>query len=104
MRKLLFALAVMMTGAFAFAVGTPASAMTAGPVTSLNDAVKSGATDVTYYRRYNYCDDYPWRCRRHHYRRHYYRPYWRPYYRPYRRHYYRPYYRRHYYRPYYYRW
>jgi hypothetical protein len=86
MRKMLFALAVIMAGAFTFAAGSsPASAMTSGAVTSMSDIVKgSGADNVTYYRRGGgYCYYYPWRCRRHHYRRHHhhYRPWWR------RRHY-----------------
>jgi hypothetical protein len=87
MRKMLFALAVIMAGAFAFAAGSsPASAMTAGSVTSMSDIVKgSGLDKVTYYYRRGggYCYYYPWRCRRHHYRRHHhhYRPWWR------RRHY-----------------
>ena len=84
MRKMLFALAMIMAGAFAFAAGSsPASAMTSGAVTSMSDIMKgSGADKATYYRR-GYCSEYPWRCRRRHYRRHHdhYRPWWR------RRHY-----------------
>lgn len=44
MRKLLFALAVVVMGGFAFASGTPASAMSAGAVTGLSDLVTSKAT------------------------------------------------------------
>ena len=79
MRKLLFAFAMMITGAFAFAAGSPASALTAGPVTGMADVVKSDATvnNVTYG---GHCWRHPWHwyCRRHHhhYRRHYYRRYW----------------------------
>jgi hypothetical protein len=82
MRKLLFALAIMVTGAFAFAAGSPASAVTAGPVTSMGDIVKSDATlDQVRWYRGGHCWRHPWHwyCRRHHhrhYRRHYYRRYW----------------------------
>jgi hypothetical protein len=77
MRKMLFALAVMVMGFFAIGAGSPASAATAGAVTALNDVVTSNSAtqNITYYRR-GYCYYYPWRCRRHHY----------GYYRPYRRH------------------
>lgn len=89
MRKMLFALAMSVAGAFAFAGASPASAMTAGPVTGLGDVVQSGgATEkVTYWG--GYCYEYPWRCRRrHYYWGHHYRPYYRPHY--YYRHHYRP--------------
>jgi chitodextrinase len=79
MRKLLFALVLMMTGAFAFGAGTPAKAMTAGGITGVGDVVNStGATEQVYYRRHDWCwyNPYSWRCRPHHYRRHYYRRYW----------------------------
>lgn len=69
MRKLLFALALMVMGAFAFAAGTPASAMTAAPVAGMSDVVKAdGLTQVRH-----------WRHRRHHYWRHHHRRhhYWR---------------------------
>jgi hypothetical protein len=105
MRKTLFALAMLVTGVFAFGAGTPASAMTVGSVASASDVVKStGTVEKVHYRRYGrFCDYYPWRCRRHYggyryrdygYRRHYgyrdygYRQYgWGGGYRPY---YYRP--------------
>lgn len=83
MRKLLFALAMLMVGAFAFGTGSPASAaVTAGSVTGMSDIVKADNTlSKTYHRRGRYCWNHPysWRCRRHrhrHYRRHYYRRYW----------------------------
>jgi hypothetical protein len=91
---MLFALALIMAGAFAFAGGsTSASAMTAGAVTGMNDIVKpSQAEKVTYYGygyRRGYCYHYPWRCRGYYYRH---RPYWRHHH--HRRHYWR--HRRHY--------
>ena len=87
MRKLLFALALMM-GAFAFGAGSPASAMPASPVTGMSEIVKpDGTAQKVYHRRWH----------RHNY---YYRPY---YYRPYRYYYYRPYYRPYYYRRHHYR-
>jgi hypothetical protein len=96
MRKLLFALAVLMTGAFAFAAGSPASAASAGAVSGLSDVVKSNPTvEKVYHRRRHYY-------RHHYYRRHHYRPYWRP-----RFYFYRPYWRRHrhhHHRRHYYRW
>ncbi len=92
MRKILFALALLVTGAFAFAAGTPVSAMTASPAAAVSDVVKSSgavekaqywgdryyAYERPYYRRHNYCYYYPWRCRRHYYyrRHHHYRPWW----------------------------
>jgi hypothetical protein len=85
MRKLMFAL-VMLTGAFAFGAGTPATAMTAGPVTSMSDVVKadSAMQKVNHWRR-GFCWRHPyhWRCshrgyRHRYYRRHYrhHRPWW----------------------------
>jgi hypothetical protein len=100
MRKMLFALAMLVTGVFAFSAGTPASAMTVGSVASASDVVKStGAVEKVHDWRYRRYDDYPWRGRRYYgYRRYGYRDYgYRPYYGwgdGYRRHY-RPYYRRH---------
>jgi hypothetical protein len=84
MKKLLFALAMLVAGAFAFGTGSPASAaVTASSVTGMSDIVKADNTlSKTHYRRYRrhrYCWYYPysWRCRRHyHYRRHHYRRYW----------------------------
>jgi hypothetical protein len=94
MRKLLFALVMMLTGAFAFGAGTPANAATAaGPVSGLSEVIKTDAAAQNvqyYYRRHRYgyrrgfCWRHPyhWRCRRgygrpHYYRRHYYRrPWW----------------------------
>jgi hypothetical protein len=84
MRKLLFALIVTVMGAFAFAGGTPANAMTAGAVTGMSDIVKSGSSidQVRCWWRYGrrYCSwghrpRYRWH-RRHHnrwwgHRRHY---------------------------------
>jgi hypothetical protein len=89
MRKMLFALAMLVTGAFAFGAGSPASAMTVGSVASASDVVTSAGMveKVQYWRERRYCDYYPWRCRRHYgygyrdygYRRQYgwggYRPY-----------------------------
>jgi hypothetical protein len=82
MRKLLFALVMMMTGAFAFGAGAPANAMTAAPVAGVIDVVKAdSATQTVHWRRHGH--------------RH-----WRPYYGyGYRRHHWRPYYYG--YRPYY---
>jgi hypothetical protein len=97
MKKLLFALVMLMTGAFAFAAGSPASAMTAGAVTGVSDIVKPGGAiqTVDYWDRH-YCYEHPWRCRnRYYYRRHYDRPYYRPYY----FNYYRPHYWRYRHRP-----
>ena len=93
MRKMLFALAILVTGAFAFAAGSPASAMTANPVAGVSEAVQSSGTVEKvgywgyrdryyrrpYYRRHGYCYYYPWRCRGgsyYRYRRHHYRPWW----------------------------
>jgi hypothetical protein len=85
MRKLMFALVMMMTGAFAIGAGTPAKAMTAGTVTGMSDVVKAGGAMQKVYYRGGFCWRHPyhWRCRdggygRHHYRRHYrhHRPWW----------------------------
>jgi hypothetical protein len=55
MRKLLFAVAVAATGAFAFAAGTPASAMPASPVTGMSDVVKAdGTAQVVHWRRHHH--------------------------------------------------
>jgi hypothetical protein len=84
MRKLLFALVMMVTGAFAFGGATPASAMAAAPVAGMSDVVKadSAMQQVTYYR-YGYrrfCWKYPDhpRCYRRRWHRHYRHDYWRP--------------------------
>jgi hypothetical protein len=61
MRKLLFALAVVVMGGFAFANGTPASAMSAGAVTGLSDLVTANPATENVGRRYGY--------RHRHYRR-----------------------------------
>lgn len=82
MRKLFFALAMLMVGAFAFGAGTPANAVTAGPVTGMSDVIKADNTlTKTYHRRGRYCWHHPysWRCRRprhRHYRRHHRRYWW----------------------------
>jgi hypothetical protein len=81
MRKLFFALAMLMVGAFAFGAGSPAGAVTAGSVTGMSDVVKADNTlGKTHYRRRHYCwyRPYSWRCRHrhHHHRRHHYRRYW----------------------------
>ena len=94
MRKMLFAFAILVTGAFAFAAGSPASAATVNPITGMSNVVQSTETvenvgyrdgyyrrryyDRGYYRRRGYCYYYPWRCRGrdYYYRRHYYRPWW----------------------------
>jgi hypothetical protein len=76
MRKLLFALVMVMTGAFAFGAATPASAMTAAPVAGMSDAVKTdGVMQKVYHYRRGFCWRHPyhWRCQHRHYRRHYYR-------------------------------
>jgi hypothetical protein len=44
MRKLLFALVVMTMGGFAFAGGSPASAMTAGATAGVNEIIKETST------------------------------------------------------------
>jgi len=98
MKKLLFAFAMLVMGAFAFS-GTPAQAMPAGAVTGMSDILKPGGTaePVHYHwRRRGFCWRYPyhWRCRGRGYRRGfcYYNPWhWRC----------RP---RHHRRYYYYRW
>lgn len=85
MRKLFYALAMIMAGAFMFA-GSPAKAATAAaPASGIAHMVKSdGAVENVHYRRRH------WRRRRHfgfypyYYRPYYYRPYY--YYRPHRRH------------------
>jgi hypothetical protein len=85
MRKMLFALATLVVGAFAFAGGsTSASAAPVSPAAAVSDSVRTGNIEsVTYYyrrgyRRRGYCYYYPWRCERPYYRRHYYyRPHWR---------------------------
>lgn len=83
MRKLIFALAMLVVGAFAFGTGTPANAATAGSVTTLADIVKPSnlGEKVHYRRRFCWRHPYHWRCRRryhrrYYYRRHYYRPWW----------------------------
>ena len=63
MRKLLFALVVMTMG-FAFGGGAPASAMTAGAVTGMNDLVKAG-TQAVHYRYYRHHHRW-WGWRRYH--------------------------------------
>lgn len=72
MRKLLFALAVVVMGGFAFASGTPASAMSAGALTTMSDVVNSSSTaeKVAWVRT---CS---WRYGRRHCRS-YWRPSWR---------------------------
>lgn len=70
MRKLLFALAVVVMGGFAFASGTPASAMSAGAVTSVGDLVTANPTTENVGSRYGY--------RRHWHRHRHYRRSWRP--------------------------
>jgi hypothetical protein len=71
MRKLIFALAVAATGTLAYAVGTPASAMTAAPVTGMSDVVKQdGTVETVHYRRRH------WHRHRHHHWRHHYRRCW----------------------------
>ena len=63
MRKLIFAFAIVLMGAFGFAAGTPASAMTAGPVAGMTDVVKpAGTAEAVHWRRH-------WH--RHYYRHHY---------------------------------
>jgi hypothetical protein len=52
MRKLLFALAVVVMGGFAFASGTPASAMSAGAVTGISDLVTANPATENVGRRY----------------------------------------------------
>lgn len=53
MRKLIFALAVMVMGGFAMATGTPASAMSAGAVTTIGDIVTANAsTESVHWRPY----------------------------------------------------
>jgi hypothetical protein len=79
MRRLFFALVMLMAGGFMVGAGAPANAMTAGAVTSMSDVVKSDATlNKAYHWRRGFCWRHPyhWRCRHRHYRRHY-RPYWR---------------------------
>ena len=70
MRKLLFALVVMTMG-FAFGGGSPASAMTAGAVTSMSHVIKPGGSveQVRCWWRHGrrYCNNWGWH--RHH-RRH----------------------------------
>ena len=85
MKKLLFACAMMTAGAFAFAGASPASAMSAGPVTGMSDIVKSSGTadKVGYYYRRGFCGRYPWRCRGGYGPRYrYYAPRYRYYHRP----------------------
>jgi hypothetical protein len=86
MKKLLFACAMSVAGAFAFTGASPASAMSAGPVTGLSDIVTSSAAaeNVGYYYRRGFCGRYPWRCRRGFYgpRYRYYAPRYRYYHRP----------------------
>jgi hypothetical protein len=80
MRKLLFALVMMLAGAFAFGAGTPANAMTAGTVAGMNDVVKTdGGVQKVYHWRRGFCWRYPydWRCRHRGYRPYYYRRHYR---------------------------
>lgn len=83
MRRLLFALAVIAIGGFAFTGASPASAMTAGAVTGVNDLVKAGPEAVhwrPYYHRHyrHYRPWWGWRHRHHRncYWRHGYRRCW----------------------------
>ena len=73
MRKTLFALAVMVMGAFAFAAGTPAQAMEAGPLASITGVAKATQADTVEkvdwrHRRFCWRHPYHWSCR--HHRRH----------------------------------
>lgn len=85
MRKLIFALAIAVTGMFAFASGGPAKAATAAaPVSGISDVVNSSsALETVHYRRHRHWHrNRHWRHRhwRHrHYRHHraYRRCWWR---------------------------
>jgi hypothetical protein len=80
MRKLLFTLVMLLAGAFGFAAGTPAKAMTAGPVTGMSDIVKSGAaTQNVHWQGFCWRHPYHWRCRERRYYRYnrwHDRPWW----------------------------
>jgi hypothetical protein len=97
MRKLMFALVMMMTGAFAFGAGTPAKAMPAGPVAAMSDVAQPGSgVQKAQYWGGGFCWRHPyhWRCRDRGYRRHYRRDYYRGYRRDYRHGYRHRHYRR----------
>ena len=53
MRRVLFTLAVVTIGGFAFAGASPAGAMPAGAVTGVSDGVQS-STDTVHWRRYHH--------------------------------------------------
>jgi hypothetical protein len=75
MRKLIFALAIAVTGAFASAALAPVEAAPVSPATTVSDIVKSsGVAENVHWRPYRHWHRRHWRHR--HWRRHHRRCWW----------------------------